>query len=277
MSSPPIFYFNSNNDRETKELILRNTSKKDIVYKVRQSCPLSVKVKPYVGAIKSGKTQIISVTLNETFSKIQSSLSKIYLDIYCLDINKINFKVRRSWLYGNNETIKQLSHRLMLQKTSNECPRRMIIDLPARASLMEPIVLPIDLYSEGDTKTCRPIDEDFNVAETFDWKDKLIYNSRNVNIFTNENVMESHIRTPSNKIVSKVVNDIAPKIIDRDNATNGIIQSLAKFLFPPIENNSIKENINNDVTGPIDLKADVTTYKATERKRKRGTFGICGA
>ncbi|CEF64198.1 MSP domain and PapD-like domain-containing protein [Strongyloides ratti] len=277
MSSPIFFYFNANSDRETKELILRNTSKKDIVYKVRQSCPLSVKVKPYTGAIKSGKIQVISVTLSEKFSKIQSAISKIYLDIFCLDVNKDNYDVRRSWLYGNNESMEQLSHRLMLQKVHNECPRRMVIDLPDRASLVEPIILPIDFYSEGDTKTCHPIDEGIEDAEKFDWKDKLFYHPKRGVVCNDENVMESHIRVPSNRVVSNVVNDIEPKVIDRNNASNGIIQSLVKFLFPPIENNTIKENVNNDVTGPIDLKADVTTYKATERKRKRGTLGICGA
>uniref|UniRef100_A0A0N5B659 Major sperm protein n=1 Tax=Strongyloides papillosus TaxID=174720 RepID=A0A0N5B659_STREA len=277
MNPPAFFNFESHNDKQTKVLVLRNTSNKDVVYKVRQSCSLSVKVKPCVGAIRRGEFQRIEVTLNESFSKIESKIGKIYLDVYCMDVNKNNFKERRSWLYGNDECIGQLSHRFIIKKISTECPRKMVIDLPARALLIDPIVLPIDYYTEGDTKTCHPIDDGTNVAETFDWKDKMTYCPKNKNIFNNEPVMKSHIRTPSHRVVSNIGNDEKPKKINGNNGSNGIIQCLAKFLFPPNgDNTTSKENINNDVTGPLDLKADVTTYKAYEKTRKRGTIGICG-
>uniref|UniRef100_A0A0N4ZSV8 Major sperm protein n=1 Tax=Parastrongyloides trichosuri TaxID=131310 RepID=A0A0N4ZSV8_PARTI len=274
--NPYYFNFENTDKEQTKTLILRNTSKKDIVFKVRQSCPLSVRVKNHVGAIKRGHKQNIEITLNESFSKIQSSIDKIYLDIYCLDINKINFKARRGWLYSDDETVSQLCHRFMIRKTTADCPRRMVVDLPARASLIEPILIPIDYYTEADTKTCRAIDEDFFLASPLEWKDKLIYHPKTGTLFNNDQVMKSHIRVPSERVVSKIMSESGPKVIDRQNASFGLIQGIAKFLFPPAEDNLQPGNVGNDVTGPIDLKADVTTYKAHDRVRKRGTIGICG-
>uniref|UniRef100_A0AC35UHC2 Major sperm protein n=1 Tax=Rhabditophanes sp. KR3021 TaxID=114890 RepID=A0AC35UHC2_9BILA len=284
---PTFFLFKEliHEETQTKKLILRNTSKKDVVFKIRQSCPLSIKVKSHAGAIRVGKCISVNVTMNSSFSVIESRVDKIYLDVYCQDINKTNIKERRGWLYNDNHDVSQLSHRFIIKQSRLNIPPTMVINLPGKAILVGRIVVPIDYASEEDVKTCYQIDKGIAEATSLTSRDKAEYDpSKSNGLFFSTPVMRSHNR-------EKVEHPLVGKIIDEKATFNAaavqhhepsLLGQFFSYLFPasnardPADDGYVSNDDSLEFTESTKL-TDIK-YKSREHRRSKQNqgLGVCG-
>ncbi|WKX95016.1 hypothetical protein Q1695_011903 [Nippostrongylus brasiliensis] len=158
---------------QPKQIVIRNTTRQDIVLKIKSEAPRALQFEAEKIVVDSRKYVIVNMMFNEkelsSYPKGVSSM--IY--IYARPVTKYNQECLRKWLTTENcETASQLAFAIQLHVTCYEfSASKLILDLPGHASLIDPITNAVNANVDTDCVTGINIDADTNTANVLDEKD----------------------------------------------------------------------------------------------------------
>ncbi|KAK6733839.1 hypothetical protein RB195_017541 [Necator americanus] len=156
-----------------KQIVIRNTTRQDIVLKIKSDAPRALQFEAEKIVVDSRKYVIVNMVFNEKelASSAKGSASMIY--VFARPVTKYNQECLRKWLTEENcETATQLAFAIELHLTNYEfSASKLILDLPGSASLIDPIPYAIDAPLDIDCRTGINIDADANTATVFDDRD----------------------------------------------------------------------------------------------------------
>ncbi|CAJ0606524.1 unnamed protein product [Cylicocyclus nassatus] len=156
-----------------KQMVIRNTTKQDIVLKIKTDAPRGLQFEAEKIVVDSRKYVIVNMIFNEKElnSSTRGTASMIY--VYARPVTKYNQECLRRWLTVENcETTAQLAFCIQLYLTNAEfSASKLILDLPGSASLIDPVPNAIEAPLDTDCVTSINIDADTNTGTVFDDKD----------------------------------------------------------------------------------------------------------
>ncbi|VDM65289.1 unnamed protein product [Strongylus vulgaris] len=156
-----------------KQMVIRNTTKQDIVLKIKSDAPRALQFEAEKIVVDSRKYVIVNMVFNEKELTASSKGTASMIYVFARPVTKYNQECLRRWLTVDNcETTAQLAFSIQLQLTNAEfSATKLILDLPGSASLIDPIPNAIEAPLDTDCVTSINIDADTNTGNVFDDKD----------------------------------------------------------------------------------------------------------
>ncbi|XGW09428.1 hypothetical protein V3C99_011603, partial [Haemonchus contortus] len=158
---------------QSKQIVIRNTTKQDIVLKIKSDAPRALQFEAEKIVVDSRKYVIVNMIFHEKELSAYPKGASSMIYVYARPVTKYNQECLRRWLTIDNcESSSQLAFAIQLQITSSEfSASKLILDLPGHASLIDPIPNAIAANVDSDCVTGINIDADTNTANVLEDKD----------------------------------------------------------------------------------------------------------
>uniref|UniRef100_A0A0N4Z5U5 Major sperm protein n=1 Tax=Parastrongyloides trichosuri TaxID=131310 RepID=A0A0N4Z5U5_PARTI len=233
-------------------LLLRNTLNESVIYKIRQSCQLSLKITPTIGEIGPKSTKLITIKYLLGFKKLINNSMPKHFDIYVRVSNtKKDNKDRTLYSWLKNEIVEpnHLAHRFILTEKFGYISSIFVFDIPCKAAIIEPILFPVDFIDEPNCRTAIQIDKDtIEGRRIISYPKELAYMNYNNDINENNNYYEQNKRgskTNVNDLPNRNDSQYSYQTTQMKNEYNGILTTAINYLFGYRNDNEDSIYMNN--------------------------------
>uniref|UniRef100_A0A0N5BAS1 Major sperm protein n=1 Tax=Strongyloides papillosus TaxID=174720 RepID=A0A0N5BAS1_STREA len=216
-----------------RKILLRNTLKVPVVFKIRQSCQLSLKISHTTGIIKENSIQVIKIRYVHGFKKLVNNEVPKHFDIFIrLYEDKKKEKIYK-WLKNEISEPNHLAHRFILRQGTGYISSTFVFDIPCKASILEPVLFPSSEDMDDNCRTAIQIDEGTTTAQRIlNYPKEFLYNNNNNNLYHYD-----YHRLDGNLLTGTT--DVQTYTVERNKSnTNGIIYAAIEYLFGGKNNNN---------------------------------------
>ncbi|KJH45860.1 hypothetical protein DICVIV_08088 [Dictyocaulus viviparus] len=150
----------------TKQIIIRNTTRQDIVLKIKSDAPRAIHFEAEKIVVDSRKYVVVNMVFNERELSSSPKGSESKVRIYARPVTKYNQECLRRWLTAENcEMTSQLAFLIELRLDNYiYSASKLILDLPGQASLVDPIPRAIQACVDEDCVTGINIDKTYRIT-----------------------------------------------------------------------------------------------------------------
>uniref|UniRef100_A0A0K0DU90 Major sperm protein n=1 Tax=Strongyloides stercoralis TaxID=6248 RepID=A0A0K0DU90_STRER len=217
------FYIPSLEQSYERNILLRNTLKIPIAFKIRQSCQLSLKVSSTIGIINGKSTQLIKIQYTWGFKNLVNNDVPKHFDIFIRAYDNQKESIIYKWFKNEISEPNHLAHRFVITPKIGYISSIFVLDIPCKASVIEPIIFPSTNKDDDNCSTAIQIDEDTETAnKIIEYPKELLYNENNNNLYQYD--LYQNERKNFDRF-----NETSYSI--QRNKNNGIINATINYLF----------------------------------------------